>query len=211
MGYGLASSLLLLLLPYFQSVNSSGYVSPLASFSPAWNNPKYKDCNAAKSVDYMDDREKEVIYILNLARVNPRLFAETVVKNGYKVSSFIDTNDVQYFRSLIATMDTMRPRAILRPDAACVESARCHAISAGKKGYVGHKRQSESCKRKEHYYGECCNYGADSPIETVLSLLIDSGVPNLGHRKICLGEYAKVGAAVARHANYKYNTVIDFY
>jgi len=54
--------------------------SPLADFSIEWNDPRYQVCNTARDAGYMNEDEKNVIYILNLARYNPRLFAATVIK-----------------------------------------------------------------------------------------------------------------------------------
>ena len=54
--------------------------SPLGLYSPAWNDARYLTCNTAANTGYMSAGEKEVIYILNMARMNPALFANTVVK-----------------------------------------------------------------------------------------------------------------------------------
>jgi uncharacterized protein YkwD len=185
--------------------------SPLEKYSNEWRNPKYRVCNTAANATYMTEQERQMIYILNLARMNPKLFCESVVKKGYTISQFIDTSSEQYYKTLVATLSTMQPTHILYPDSLCMVSARCHAITSGKKGYTGHTRQSDQCKKKKHFMGECCNYGTDDPLETILLLLIDSDVPDFGHRNICLGYYNKLGVAIAPHKAYGYCTVMDFY
>ena len=53
--------------------------SPLAVYSAEWNKPVYTKCNTADKTTYMSATEKEVIYILNLVRSYPKLFATTVL------------------------------------------------------------------------------------------------------------------------------------
>jgi hypothetical protein len=76
---------------------------------------------------------------------------------------------------------------------------------------VGHERKTQDSKLKKHYYGECCDYGHNDALEIVLSLLIDEGIPSLGHRDVCLSNYVKLGVAIQPHKRYGTNTVLDFY
>src|SRR4029079_17406393 len=97
--------------------------SPLAAYSAEWKNPEYTICNTAGNAGYMSDKEKEIIYILNLARTNPRLFANTVLarytdspRKAYLV------NDQYYYQSLIKTMITLPHLPLLNADEKCFES-----------------------------------------------------------------------------------------
>lgn len=185
-------------------------VSPLAIYSAEWNNPVYLKCNTAKDANYMTGPEKEVIYILNLLRTNPALFAKTVVKQypeksgqGYLVNSW-------YYTSLLDTLKKIKPIVVLKPDINCFNSAQCHALYAGATGYAGHDRSSAECQSKKYFNGECCDYGNKEPLEIVMSLLIDEGVPSLGHRDVCLSPYKKIGVSIQAHQKYRYNAVLDF-
>ncbi len=185
-------------------------VSPLAIYSAEWNNPVYLKCNTAKDANYMTGPEKEVIYILNLLRTNPALFAKTVVKQypeksgqGYLVNSW-------YYTSLLDTLKKIKPIVVLKPDINCFNSAQCHALYAGATGYAGHDRSSPECQSKKYFNGECCDYGNKEPLEIVMSLLIDEGVPSLGHRDVCLSPYKKIGVSIQAHQKYRYNAVLDF-
>ena len=191
---------------------SAGAVSPLASYSNVWNDIKYSKCNTALNAAYLSKDEKDVIYILNLIRSNPALFAKTVLNkypafsgNGYLAE------DSFYFISLVKTLEKMEPLNILTPDKDCFESAKCHAYSSGIKGYVGHVRKTNECKTKTRFNGECCDYGHSDPLDIILSLLIDEGIPSLGHRMVCLSSYAKVGVSIQPHIKYGQNAVLDFY
>jgi len=180
-------------------------VSPLANYSPEWNNPdsNFTQCNTAATADYMSPNEKDVIYILNLVRSSPALFVNTVLKKR---------KDLQgtYCTSLINKLLQMQPLNLLEPDEKCYNSAECHGES-GAHGYVGHIRQTAGCKQKEYFDGECCDYGHNVALEIVLSLLIDDGIPNLIHRNIFLGEYNSVGVSVQSHSKYRYSAVLDFH
>ncbi len=191
---------------------SISVVSPLALYSSEWNDIKYSKCNTASDADYLSDDEKNIIYILNLVRTDPALFAKTVLKK-YPSRSGKDylADDAYYYQSLVNTLVKLESKALLYPDNSCFISAKCHAITSGVRGYVGHERKSKDCKDKQHYFGECCDYGHSDPLEIVLSLLIDEGVPSLGHRNICLGSYTKIGVSIQPHSKYGTNSVFDFY
>ena len=184
--------------------------SPLAVFSAEWNDPKYLACNTAAASQYMSTVEKEVVYILNLLHSNPKLFANTVVVKypDYKKRGHL--KNIPEYKSLLDTLRKVRTLALLYPDSLCFESAKCHAITAGKEGYVGHDRKTDECKAKKRHNGECCQYGYNDALSIVMALLIDQGVSSLGHRFLCLSEYSRIGVAIRPHTGYGYNTVMDF-
>jgi len=196
----------------FSPADTTSYVSPLAPWSKEWNDPKYAVCNTAANVSYMNDTEKEVIYILNLVRINPALFCETVLKPYPKLREEMEHyTSSGYFTSLVNTLSQMQPVNILYPDSLCFVSADCHAIQSGKAGYTGHDRTKE-CAKLQHLMGECCDYGFNNPLDILMDLLIDEDVPTLGHREICLSlRYDKIGVSIQPHTTYRYNTVMDFY
>lgn len=58
---------------------------------------------------------------------------------------------------------------------------------------------------------ENCQYGPDEPIEVIMQLMIDSGIPSLGHRKTLMNcTYNFIGIAQSNHSTYRTNTVMDF-
>ena len=213
MKFFLSACLLFFTAPLFsQTQNVSRVsVSPLASYHKLWNDAKYSKCNTAANVTYMSHAEKEVIYILNLIRAYPALFTKTVLLKYPSVSgNGYLAEDSFYFISLINSLNKLKPLDILYPDKDCFESAQCHASSSGITGYTGHKRVNADCEKKKNYNGECCDYGNDDPLEIILSLLIDEGVPSLGHRKVFLSAYTKVGVSIQPHKKYGTNAVFDF-
>ncbi len=187
-------------------------VSPLAYFSEEWNDGEFEQCNTAKDDKLMSAKEKEVVYIINLVRSYPELFATTVVSQYPALLKRTDLlNNKQYYQTLMATLKTMEQQTLVFADKSCYASANCHAQKSGASGYVGHDRKGD-CKNMQHFMGECCDYGHSEPVDIVLALLLDEGVPSLGHRKIILGgDFESIGVSIRPHKKYRYNAVIDFY
>ena len=132
--------------------------SPLAEFSSEWSSVKYQTANTAASASYMTSEEKQVMYVLNLARMNPALFMESVIKSYADYSGNKTLTRSRFYKSLVSDMAKLHPLPILKPDEKCFQSASCHALSSGKVSYVGHVRQTKDCKKTEAYKAECCSY-----------------------------------------------------
>jgi hypothetical protein len=185
--------------------------SPLSGFSSAWNDARFLKCNTAANTAYLSKEEKDIIYILNMARTDPALFANTVVEKYPEFRNKPSLKDLPDFKTLLDTLRLVRTLPLLYPDSTCFESAKCHAISAGSLGYVGHERKTDQCKSNRHHQGECCQYGYKDPLLILMALFIDQNVPSHGHRFLCLSAYKKIGVSIQPHTAYGYNTVIDFY
>jgi uncharacterized protein YkwD len=184
-------------------------ISPFSVFSTEWNKPMYRTCNTAEQADYLTSKEKNTIYILNLARQYPQLFLQTVVLPFPDYSAEEKLRQSDYYKSLVATLRQKKPLPILYPDQSLFQSARCHAQTSGQSGYVGHNRQNRTCKDVKRFGGECCDYGSDDPLTIVMDLLIDEGIPDLGHRQILFSPYTKIAVSIQPHKKYRWNAVLD--
>ncbi len=156
---------------------------------------------------FATDIEKDVYNYLNFARTRPKEFCEKfVIPNWDKNNS--------YENSLVEKMMSLKPMGTLLPDRKLYASADCHAIVSGELGFVGHTRSVNRKTKKKcdsYFMGECISYGCGSGLSIVLQLLIDDGVPSLGHRYICLSEgFIEVGISIRKHAKYGVNCVLDF-
>jgi len=111
-------------------------------------------------------------------------------------------------------MRNMVPVEPIFPEFRLFQSALCHARTSGKSGYVGHDRQKDpktGSKCNSYFMGECCSYGNSDGLRVIIRLLIDNGVPSLGHREICLMKgYTNVGISIQPHKDYEFNCVLDF-
>jgi hypothetical protein len=181
-----------------------------------WNSPKYRPANSAATVDYMNDVEKEVVRLMNCARMDGKLFARTYLiryMQGYNVSK---TN---YLSTLINALENIPPGKPLIPSSGLTKSARDHAKDLGENGKMGHVGTdgSKMANRIERYtewgdiIAENCSYGTKTALDIVCTLLIDEGVVTYGHRKnILSAEHNVVGVATAPHTAYKWDCVMDF-
>jgi hypothetical protein len=183
-----------------------------------YNHPRYRICNTAKKATYMNDKEKQMLYLLNLIRMDPATFNKTFVLSIKRMKEY-DESD-QYFGSLIKDLSTASPcKELLFPHDRLYKAAEFHANDMGKKGLTGHESSDGTgpFKRIERFvisYGgmaENCQYGPDEPLEVVMQLMIDQGVPSLGHRKSIMNcSYGQIGIAQRSHSVYGSNTVMDF-
>ncbi len=177
-----------------------------------WDSTVLAAANTAGNADYMSPEEQKVVFFMNLARMDGPLFAETLLQ------AYVEENNTpnnKYLKSLFRDLKKLDPLAPLVPAGDLASIAAGHAEKSGRTGHVGHK---DFKKRFEPVMGdpytnvgENCSYGYDRAIDIVISLLIDEGVENLGHRlNILRPEFNSAGVAIRDHKSYRYNCVIDF-
>jgi uncharacterized protein YkwD len=125
-----------------------------------------------------------VILFMNMARHDGPLFARTILE------AYVKENQVKnssYLRSLRKDLNLTKGLQPLQPERDLTAVAQGHALKSGQKGRVGHqdfnKRFEPLLGNPYTQVGENCSYGFESAIEIVLSLLIDEGVKNKGHRQ----------------------------
>ncbi len=162
-----------------------------------------RDTNSARSITWLKQEEKDVIYWINKARLDPKGFLKKYVMPEYQE----DSSNV-YLASLVDYMGDMMPLPALKPNKELYNSAICHAQTAGAKGHVGHDRIDKSCPVS--FRGECISFGLEDAFDIVMQLLVDEGVPSLGHRYICFGTFTEIGVGQAAHKSYRTNAVLDF-
>ncbi|MEC8033192.1 MAG: hypothetical protein VX119_07930 [Bacteroidota bacterium] len=175
----------------------------IEGISPLWTQEELRTANTTKEArTYMHSSERDIITVLNLARLYPQRFVElelTIEKEDY---------DYEYKRSLINHMLSMEPIRAVKPNQSMYQLARCWAKESGELGLTGHER----IQCNDGFWAECCSYGHDNALGIVLQLLIDYDVPSLGHRMVCLSDdYTGVGATINNHSVWGYVSVLDFY
>jgi uncharacterized protein YkwD len=185
----------------------SGLFSNL--YAQAFTQAQLDSANTAKSVTVLSAEEKNVIKLINLARMYPKQFAKNyVAKYDEKKTGFAyDASYTKDKNSLISELNAMKPLKPLVFDSAMYELAKCWSSESGKSGEIGHTRKN--CK--SGYSGECCSYGFKGAQDIVMQLMVDNNIPGHGHRKIILTPYySKVGIKNGSHKTYTYHSVIDF-
>ena len=165
--------------------------------------------------NYLENNRPELLIPQNLSKfisknegqglIRFKLYNKTLTY--YNKTFEEETANSFYYQSLFKKLSEMKPTDILQPDHQLFKTAECWAVEAGKKGLKGHDR----IKCKKNYDAEACDYGNDNGFDVVLNLLVDKFVPSLGHRKVLLGKYSELGAAIRPHnSDLHDNAVLDF-
>ena len=160
----------------------------------------------AIQADFMNNEENKIVLLLNEVRAKPVEFEKFIIAPMLKK----DPKN-SYLKSLSTTLKTMTPVGKLFANQTQYTSADCHAQEIGEKGLRTHERQSKKCIDVKAFKGECIAFGDKDAETVVLMLLIDEGVSDLGHRKICLdGRYSQIGVSTNSHTTWRNVTVMDF-
>jgi|SRR5579872_5385419 len=164
---------------------------------------------------YLAAQSGEVLKIMNEVRTDPQGFLQS------RLMPFIKQKQMEsnsYAQSLIEEVKTAKPLNPLQASPVLEKTARGHALDMGTKGKVGHTSSDGTTfekrvrkKIKTGMIAENCDYGNADPLDIVMSLLIDDGIPSLGHRKNILHPGLNyVGIAIEKHKTYRMNCVMDF-
>ncbi len=164
---------------------------------------------------YSQNQVFEVLKLLNEARTDPPSFLEK------RLLPYLEENPMQenqYVTSLLNELKSRQPVSALTLSPQLSTLARSHAADMGKRGTTGHASSNGTSfvnrvrkKVKGGMIGENCDYGNETAIDIVMSLLIDDGIQSLGHRKNILnGQFHFIGIAIEPHKTYGTNCVMDF-
>lgn len=167
--------------------------------------------------------EARVLAEVNYARTHPADYARELRKRAYVGgvvgSSEIGNEDVDALQDAIEFLMDQRPLPPLKPSEALAQAARAHASAQGRTYQVGHTSPGgQTLGQRLQAHGvwaglaaEDISYGYRDPREVVRQLIIDSGVPNRGHRDNIFGaHYQAAGVSCAPHRQWGSMCVIDF-
>lgn len=177
-----------------------------------WDKDVIEELHTAAQTEYLNEEEVKVILFMNMARHDGPLFVETFLQ------SYIQDNQMErtkFVKSLIRDLNKTSKLHPLVPEKDLTAVAQGHAKKTGASGRVGHqnfnKRFEPLMGNPYNHVGENCSYGFDKAIDIVMSLMIDEGISDMGHRKNILSDqFNSVGVAIRPHKNYRINCVIDF-
>jgi uncharacterized protein YkwD len=177
-----------------------------------WDKKVLEKANTAKDLTWMSAEEKRVVFLCNLARMNPSLFAATILQHfmdstGYKNSAYVV--------SLKKTLNSAKPTDPFTPQQdlhAIVKDFADKMGKAGKKGHEGFEKRYAPVKKKyNQFIGENCSYGHDNALRIVMQLLIDEGIGDAGHRKNILDpKFKNIGVVIGPHRTSTSQCVMAF-
>ena len=222
-----------------ETLGNMGQSNPDASSGAKSSGSKYKReqvdealwalsvLDTARNADYKDEIEKDVVLEMNMARSNPRQYAELYIEprikkfNGKTYGGSLLTNEgADVVKECVSFMNGHASLPALSPSRGLTRAAKDHADSQSLTDQTGHTGTDGSdpftrMRRYDSYSttaGENVSYGEKTAREIVVTLLIDDGVKSRGHRKNIMGRDFKttgVGFAGA-HKLYGCECVIDF-
>ncbi len=187
---------------------------------PGWSDAELQLADTAREVNYLTAEEKEVIKLVNLVRMDGLRYLQTFYQDYRQMPvDEMKNSDNEYIRSLYYDLQQVKGRPVLLPDKKLYRAAAYHARDMGQSGRIGHTstngqdmadRLTGYIKRWQRIT-ENCSYGYRQPAKIVGQLLLDEDVPSLGHRKNILDpQVTHIGVAIAPHAKYQFNCVMDF-
>jgi uncharacterized protein YkwD len=166
------------------------------------------------------DFDDEVLAEVNFARAHPAAYARELrdetrrPDDGYSSLAYEDRDAVEEAIDFLMRQTPLPP---LQPDDRLAAAARAHTVSQGPRGELGHGAPGSLGQRLQHnglwagLAAEDISYGHDTARDVVRQLIIDSGVPNRGHRNNIFGRaYQVAGVGCGRHSVYGSMCVIDF-
>jgi uncharacterized protein YkwD len=180
-------------------------------------------------VPYLSPLEKAVVNEINLARTSPKAylsFLEQFKKNYdgrlLKLSGqtpILTREGTSAVAEAIRSLHSQKPISPLSPSKGMSSGARDHVKDLRTSGASQHEGSdgSQTWDRVDRYgtwqkiIGENISFGHDKARNIVMTLMIDDGVPNRGHRKNILNpDFRVVGVACGDHPAYRTICVITF-
>lgn len=182
--------------------------NPLSLWNAAWDNKIFETCNTAKDANYMNQREKDVIFVINCMRANPNLFLKTVVLNWDYPPRYLSVREREEYKSLIPYLQSFNPIDVLYPDSLVYMSAMTRAEE--NPSHRGHNRTTKIGIDNKCNCSENISYSSFDPVDIVMDLLVDINNPNYGHRKILTyPDYMKIGVAIRKENPGFFVSIID--
>lgn len=196
-----------------------------------WTDAEFRSANTAANAPYLSTEEKNIVMYMNLIRIDGEKFYYTFLEdyiNNYnaKVKKYRNYNQLKiarnnsYYVSLLKHLQTVKNLPLYYPDEKLTLLSKNHAQDLNKNNIDTHESSdgTKFAKRLSRYFpnktmSENIDFGYSNSLDIVCHLLLDCGVPSLGHRFNILDQKNKfntVGVGIQRHPTYTWCAVIDF-
>ncbi len=196
-----------------------------------WSKDELSRANTAQGIDYLSLEEQNIIFYMNLIRMDGEKFFNTYFKDFVKyhnqrMKQYRNYQELKinaydrYYRGLEVDLKKVKNLGLFYPDETLTYVALQHSKDMNKHDIAGHESSDGRSPqdRTAKYYpnramAENLAFGFAKGLDNVCMLLLDKGVPDLGHRKNILNATSGlniVGVSIQRHPTYKYVATIDF-
>lgn len=175
--------------------------------------------NTARDCTYLAKAEQDVYYYLNLARLNGPAFLQAFIYPHITPENLDSVKDY-YLVSCIQELRHTRSHQLLHPNRPLTQAAVLHAQDLAATNTFGHASSDGTTyqERIVPFLGaqqisaaEALGSGYNDGLLTVIQLLIDYKVEDLGHRKTLLDPTLNtLGVAILPHPRYQYVSVLEF-
>lgn len=185
--------------------------------------------DASSAPLYLSDLEAEVLREMNLARTQPRLYAQVLERRRqyYQGNHFKRPGEITLITNegltavdeAIEFLLRVKPVGVLSPSRGISRTAKDHVDDQGSSGGTSHRgndgsRMSDRVSRYGRWsgkIGENISYGQSDARDVVIQLIVDDGVPSRGHRKNMFDpDFRVVGVACGDHSGYGAMCVTTF-
>jgi len=196
-----------------------------------WTDAEFRKANTAANAAYLSNEEKNIVMYMNLIRIDGEKFYYTFLEdyiNNYnaKVRQYRNYNELKitrnnsYYTSLLKHLRGIKNLQMFYPDDKLTSLSRNHAQDLNRNNLDTHESSNgdKFSKRLSKYFpnkamSENIDFGYSNSLDIVCHLLLDCGVPSLGHRFNLLDQKYKlntVGVSIQPHHSYSWCAVIDF-
>lgn len=196
-----------------------------------WTDAEFRKANTAANASYLSNEEKNIVMYMNLIRIDGEKFYYTFLEdyiNNYnaKVRKYRNYNELRitrnnsYYTSLLKHLRGVKNLQMFYPDDRLTSLSRSHAQDLNRNNLDTHESSNgdKFSKRLSRYFpnkamSENIDFGYSNSLDIVCHLLLDCGVPSLGHRFNLLDQKHKlntVGVSIQPHPSYTWCAVIDF-
>ena len=184
--------------------------------------------NTAGSARYLSDNEKNVVLAMNLIRHDPAKYARLYVQ---PLLAYFDgtllrmpgktplrtREGAEAVRELYHELKETNPVQLLYPSEGMSRAAKDHARYMKRTGNAGHEGRGGMGARLSRHgrwdvsIAENLHWGADNAHDALLSLMIDDGVTNRGHRiNILDPDFKYAGVGIDSHPRLRISYVIKY-
>ena len=223
----LINLLFLILIPLFTPAVSTKQ----SGTEYSWSKEELRMANTAGDANYLKGEEKDMVIYMNLVRMDGEKFFNTyfqeyVEKHNKQMSQYSNFKELRilrtdkYYKSLENDLKNVKDLPQLWPDEAMSWVSEQHAKDMNKKNYATHNSlDGRTVKDRigkmypKKACGENLAFGYSTGLANICMLLLDRGVPDLGHRRLIITDDYKfnfIGVSIQPHKGYKYCSVTDF-
>ena len=190
---------------------------------------KMTDYVSAQTTINFEQIEADILVEMNRARTNPQAYIAELEEfktyfQGRKIhfpgkTTILTREGIEAVDDAIAYFQIIEPLNPLELSTGMSQAAEDHVKDQGNSGQLGHTGSdgSKPSERMSRYgewkrqLAENISYGPDTGKQVIMSLIVDDGVYNRGHRKNIMSPlYQVTGIACGDHAQYEVMCVINF-